>query len=42
MAEVFPVMETGGWIRIGFAPYNTLEEIEVFKKALKELLPRKT
>ncbi|NJW51702.1 cysteine desulfurase-like protein [Salinimicrobium oceani] len=38
MAEVFPVMETGGWIRIGFAPYNTLEEIEIFKKALKELL----
>lgn len=38
MAEVFPVMETGGWIRIGFAPYNTLEEIEIFKKALKDLL----
>lgn len=42
MAEVFPVMETGGWIRIGFAPYNTLEEIEIFKKALKELLQMKT
>ena len=38
MAEVFPVMDTGGWIRIGFAPYNTLEEIELFKKALKDLL----
>ena len=38
MAEVFPVMETGGWIRIGFAPYNTEEEIEIFKKALSELL----
>ena len=38
MAEVFPVMESGGWIRIGFAPYNTLEEIEIFKKALKDLL----
>lgn len=38
MAEVFPVMETGGWIRIGFAPYNSLEEIEIFKTALKELL----
>lgn len=38
MAEVFPVMDTGGWIRIGFAPYNTLEEIEIFKKALKDLL----
>lgn len=41
MAEVFPVMETGGWIRIGFAPYNTLEEIEIFKNALKELLQMK-
>ena len=38
MAEVFPVMDTGGWIRIGFAPYNTQEEIEIFKKALKDLL----
>lgn len=38
MAEVFPVMDTGGWIRIGFAPYNTLEEIEIFKKAMKDLL----
>lgn len=42
MAEVFPVMDTGGWIRIGFAPYNTLEEIEIFKKALKDLLLMKT
>ena len=38
MAQVFPVMETGGWIRIGFAPYNTLEEIGIFKKALKDLI----
>lgn len=38
MAEIFPVMDTGGWIRIGFAPYNTLEEIEIFKKALKDLV----
>ncbi|WP_037374170.1 cysteine desulfurase-like protein [Salinimicrobium xinjiangense] len=42
MAEIFPVMETGGWIRIGFAPYNTMDEIEIFKKALRELLQRKT
>ena len=41
MAEVFPVMDTGGWIRIGFAPYNSLEEIGIFKKALKDLLDRK-
>jgi cysteine desulfurase family protein (TIGR01976 family) len=38
MAEVFPVMETGGWIRIGFAPYNTLEEIDIFKTALKDFI----
>lgn len=42
MAEVFPVMDSGGWIRIGFAPYNTLEEIEIFKKAIKELIQRKS
>lgn len=42
MAEVFPVMDTGGWIRIGFAPYNTPEEIEIFKKALKDLLLMKS
>jgi len=42
MAEIFPVMEFGGWIRIGFAPYNTLEEIEVFKKALKDLILMKS
>lgn len=42
MAEVFPVMDSGGWIRIGFAPYNTLEEIEIFKKALKDLILMKT
>jgi len=42
MAEVFPVMDSGGWIRIGFAPYNTLDEIEVFKTALKNLLLMKS
>ncbi|SDL61485.1 cysteine desulfurase family protein, VC1184 subfamily [Salinimicrobium catena] len=42
MAEVFPVMDTGGWIRIGFAPYNSLDEIEIFKKALKDLLLMKS
>ncbi len=42
MAEVFPVMDSGGWIRIGFAPYNTLEEIAIFKTALKDLLLMKS
>ena len=38
MAELYPVMDSGGWIRIGFAPYNTSEEIEVLKKALNDLI----
>lgn len=38
MAEVFPVMEEGGWMRIGLAPYNTLAEIDIFKKALIDLI----
>lgn len=42
MAEIFPVMETGGWIRIGFAPYNTFAEIDIFKTALKDLIAGKT
>ena len=42
MAEIYPVMDTGGWIRIGFAPYNTSEEIGVFKKALKDLISQKS
>jgi selenocysteine lyase/cysteine desulfurase len=42
MAEIFPVMETGGWIRIGFAPYNTMAEIDIFKTALKDLIKGKS
>ncbi|GHA39511.1 cysteine desulfurase-like protein [Salinimicrobium marinum] len=38
MTEVFDVMDSGGWIRVGFAPYNTLEEIDIFKKALQECI----
>ncbi len=38
MAEIFGVMDTGGWLRVGFAPYNTMEEIDLFKKALKECI----
>lgn len=38
MADVFDVMDSGGWIRIGFAPYNTFEEVDIFKKALKECI----
>jgi cysteine desulfurase family protein (TIGR01976 family) len=34
MAEVFGVDEQGGWVRIGLAPYNTIEEIQQFKQGL--------
>lgn len=37
-AEVYEVNETGGWIRIGFAPYNTMEEVEMFKRTLKDFI----
>jgi selenocysteine lyase/cysteine desulfurase len=38
MAEKLQVNELGGWIRIGLAPYNTDEEIELFKTALLAFL----
>lgn len=38
MAELFDVKGTGGWVRIGFAPYNTLDEINRFKAALKDCI----
>ncbi|MGY2132943.1 cysteine desulfurase-like protein [Hymenobacter sp. HD11105] len=34
MADKLQVNQSGGWIRIGLAPYNTDEEIELFKTAL--------
>lgn len=38
MAELFDVNDTGGWVRIGFAPYNTIDEINRFKTALKDCI----
>lgn len=38
MAEKLQVNPGGGWIRIGFAPYNTIEEVELFEKGLKEFI----
>jgi cysteine desulfurase family protein (TIGR01976 family) len=35
MAEVLDVYPSGGWVRIGLAPYNTKEEIQQFKTGLK-------
>jgi cysteine desulfurase family protein (TIGR01976 family) len=34
MAEILGVHPLGGWIRIGLAPYNTKEEVQIFKNGL--------
>ncbi|WP_324678410.1 cysteine desulfurase-like protein [Hymenobacter sp. GOD-10R] len=34
LAEKLGIMAQGGWIRLGLAPYNTDQEIELFKTAL--------
>lgn len=41
MAEKMGVNPLGGWIRIGLAPYNNLEEVELFEKGLQEFLAEK-
>lgn len=38
MAEKLEVNPGGGWIRIGLAPYNTVEEVALFQKALQEFI----
>lgn len=38
MAGILGVHEVGGWVRIGLAPYNTNEEIQIFKKGIKAYL----
>jgi cysteine desulfurase family protein (TIGR01976 family) len=38
MAEVLGVDDKGGWVRIGLAPYNTIEEIQQFKQGLAAYL----
>lgn len=38
MAEKLSVYGRGGWIRIGLAPYNTAEEIQLFKEGLQIFL----
>lgn len=38
MAEKLGVNPMGGWIRIGLAPYNTLEEVELFEQGLQAFL----
>ncbi|WP_241536055.1 cysteine desulfurase-like protein [Indiicoccus explosivorum] len=41
MADVFGVRDTGGWVRIGLAPYNTAEEVERFKAGLMQYLEQR-
>lgn len=41
MASKLGVHEVGGWIRVGLAPYNSIEEIEVFKRGMLALLESK-
>lgn len=38
MADKLGMNPMGGWIRIGLAPYNTIEEVELFEKALQEFI----
>ncbi|MFD3002727.1 cysteine desulfurase-like protein [Pontibacter toksunensis] len=38
MAEKLGVYHRGGWIRIGLAPYNTAEEIGLFKEGLQQYI----
>ncbi|KAA3438042.1 cysteine desulfurase-like protein [Rufibacter hautae] len=38
LADKLKVNPMGGWVRIGLAPYNTLEEIQLFEKALQEFI----
>jgi cysteine desulfurase family protein (TIGR01976 family) len=36
LAEKLNIGDKGGWVRAGLAPYNTLEEMEIFLKAVEE------
>jgi len=42
MAEKLGVNPMGGWIRIGLAPYNTLEEVVLFEQGLRDLIAVRT
>ncbi len=37
LAEKTGIIERGGWVRAGLAPYNTAEEVERFLLAIREL-----
>lgn len=38
MGDLYKISSSNGWVRIGLAPYNTKEEVELFKEALQEYL----
>ncbi|MFD2245122.1 cysteine desulfurase-like protein [Pontibacter ruber] len=38
MADKLGVNPMGGWIRIGLAPYNTMEEVKLFEQGLQEFI----
>jgi cysteine desulfurase family protein (TIGR01976 family) len=38
MADKLGVNPMGGWVRIGLAPYNTLEEVQLFEQGLQEFI----
>lgn len=40
LAEKLGINENGGWIRAGFEPYNTIEEVDLFIEAVMELLKK--
>lgn len=40
LAEQLGILTSGGWVRAGLAPYNTMEEVESFLEALARILGR--
>lgn len=38
IGDILNINKSGGWIRLGIAPYNTEEEIDLFIQAMKKLL----
>jgi cysteine desulfurase family protein (TIGR01976 family) len=38
MASILGIHEVGGWVRIGLAPYNTKEEVQIFKNGIRAYL----
>jgi cysteine desulfurase family protein (TIGR01976 family) len=36
LAEKLNICDKGGWVRAGLSPYNTIKEMEMFLKAVKE------